>query len=111
MLFQLIRIADCSLVEFCPRTLSCGYQRSKSLSVSGMRLGRRSRRRTEPQFPRATLPNTGKDHELGIVGANIAGQLLRALGITVGGGVVGAIVAAVIGSVVLLLIIRLIKRT
>ena len=40
----------------------------------------------------------------------IGGWIFRALGITMGGGILGAIVAAVIGAVVLLLIIRTLNR-
>jgi len=47
---------------------------------------------------------------IGIVGANIAGFLLPALGISLGGSMVGSIIASVIGAVILLLVIRLIRR-
>jgi uncharacterized membrane protein YeaQ/YmgE (transglycosylase-associated protein family) len=50
------------------------------------------------------------DIVIGIVGANIAGWLFQALGISIGGGVVGAIIAAVIGAVILMLIIKVIRR-
>jgi uncharacterized membrane protein YeaQ/YmgE (transglycosylase-associated protein family) len=47
---------------------------------------------------------------VGIVGAVIAGWLLPAIGLYIGGGIIAAIVDAFIGAVILLLIIRLIKR-
>ena len=47
---------------------------------------------------------------LGIVGAVVAGWLLPAIGIGLGGGIVGAIITAAIGAIIVLLVIRLFKR-
>ena len=47
---------------------------------------------------------------LGIVGAVVAGWLLPAIGIGLGGGIVGAIITAMIGAIIVLLVISLFKR-
>ncbi len=40
----------------------------------------------------------------------VGGWILRALGLTLGGGILGAIIVAVIGAVVLIFLLRLVKR-
>jgi uncharacterized membrane protein YeaQ/YmgE (transglycosylase-associated protein family) len=47
---------------------------------------------------------------LGIIGAIVAGWLLPALGISLGGGIIGAIIAAAIGAIIVLVIVALVKR-
>lgn len=47
---------------------------------------------------------------VGIVGAVVAGYLLPAVGLTMGGGKMASILHATIGAVVLLFLIRLVKR-
>ncbi len=46
---------------------------------------------------------------VGIVGANIAGWILPALGINLG-GIIGVIIAATIGAILVLLAIKLIRK-
>ena len=60
----------------------------------------------------------GRDHErlwlrpesailsVGIVGAFVAGLVLPAVGVSIGGGIVGSIIHATIGAVILLFLIR-----
>ena len=47
---------------------------------------------------------------VGIVGANIEGWILTAIGIHLGGGIIGVIIAATIGAVLVLLAIKLIRK-
>jgi len=47
---------------------------------------------------------------VGIIGALIAGWLLPAIGVVIGGGIIAAIIDAVIGAVILLLIVGFFKR-
>ena len=46
----------------------------------------------------------------GIVGAFVAGLILPALGIFIGGGIVGAIINALIGAIILIFGLRLLRR-
>jgi uncharacterized membrane protein YeaQ/YmgE (transglycosylase-associated protein family) len=50
------------------------------------------------------------DIVLGIVGAVVAGWLLPAIGILIGGGILGSIINGFIGACVVLFVIRLINR-
>jgi uncharacterized membrane protein YeaQ/YmgE (transglycosylase-associated protein family) len=50
------------------------------------------------------------DMIVGILGALLAGWILPAVGLSLGGGWVGAILSAAIGAILILVVVKLIKR-